>query len=421
MLISTLEEGKLSHNVLNDTFASEDLNKKERAFVKRLYTGVLEKLIYLDYEADLLSDVSVKKMKKVIRNIIRMGIYQLRFMDGVPAYSVINESVKLTRKRGFNNLCPFVNAVLRKAQNQTEEPDLPEYVKALVPEWVYCLIEDQYGKERAALYFDALKKERNETYVRFNLARAGRDEIKESLERQGTQVRQIPLEPVREPLSDSVFAYGIKNFDSLTQLEAFRDGSIFIQDPGSMLCVLNSTGYIEKNDLTIDVCAAPGGKSLLMSELFPHAKIISADLTEKKADLIRQNVKRLKAQGIEAVCADATVLNNDWVQKADVVIADLPCSGLGVAGKKPDILYRLKESDLAELSMLQRQILSVCVQYVKTGGLLIYSTCTVNKTENEENAAWFAKNTGCKLLEEKLLFPGEWEFDGFYYAYFRKL
>ena len=420
MLISTLEEGKLSGNVLNDTFRTEKLDKNERSFVKRLYTGVLEKLIYLDHEADLFSDIRVRKMKKVIRNILRMGIYQLRFMDSVPAYSVINESVKLTRKRGFNNLCPFVNAVLRKAQDIKEEPELPENVKALVPEWLYILLNDQYGKEKAGAFFEALKKERTEIFVRFNLNRGSREDIMDRLVRQHIQVREIPLDKYGAPSTDSSFAYGIKNFDSLTQLDVFKDGSIFVQDPGAMLCILAGVKYIEKNTLTIDVCAAPGGKSLMMAQLFPEARIISADLTEKKVSLIRENIKRLDVSQIEPVCADARAEDRDLREKADVVIADLPCSGLGVAGKKPDILYRLKESDLKQLKSLQKQILSVCSTYVRPGGLLIYSTCTVNRSENEDNAVWFSDNFGFEFLEDRLLLPGEWEYDGFYYAYFRK-
>jgi len=417
MLVRTLEQGGLSHIVLSGTFSSGDFSTQEKAFIKRVYSGTIEKLVYIDFLISRFSRVPLNKMKPVIRNILRMGIYQLVFMEHIPAYSVIDESVKLARRRGFNNLCPFVNAVLRSVQRNEEnnKEDLPGYVKALFPEWLYDLIISQYGEKTGMEYFNAVKKEKEETYIRLNTLKGSEEEIIRALEQEGCIVNKTET-----GFPDGLYSYGIKGFESLTELDSFKKGLFIVQDPSSMLSVSDSLRFIDENHLTIDVCAAPGGKSLLMAQLFPEARIISRDLTGTKTSLIEDNITRLGIRNIETQTADASIYDEKMRGCADVVIADLPCSGLGVVKKKPDILFRLKKEDLAGLQDLQRSILGVVQNYVKPGGILIYSTCTVNRMENEENAKWLKDNYNLELLNERLLLPGTWEFDGFYYAYFRK-
>ena len=414
MLTDTLDRGKLSQYVLRETFSCVNPDASERAYIKRLFTGTLEKLVYLDHVLEQFSSVPLKKMKNVVRNILRMGLYQLKFMDSVPDYTVIDESVKLTRKRGFNNLCPFVNAVLRKCQREADDLELPDHVKALFPKWIYDIIVSQYGSERAGKYFESVSKDSDETFVRYNTGRAEPEHITAMLTEYGCSVRKTVIPGTRYP------EFGISGFASLTDLQAFRKGLITVQDPSSAFSILNAADYIKENRLTLDVCAAPGGKSLLMAQLFPDAKVIARDLTQGKVKLINENIERLGAGNVSAQVWDALVTDENSIGKADAVIADLPCSGLGVVSKKPDILYRLKETDLKELADLQRRILSVVSQYVKPQGILIYSTCTVNRQENEDNTRWFTQNHSFELLKEQTLLKGEWEFDGFYYAYFRK-
>lgn len=178
----------------------------------------------------------------------------------------------------------------------------------------------------------------------------------------------------------------------------------------------------EKGDYIIDVCAAPGGKALHLADKLQETGCVEArDLTEYKVDLIRDNIRRNGLTNIRAVCQDATVLREDSVEKADIVIADLPCSGLGVLGKKTDLKYKMTPETEKSLMELQREILSVVREYVKPGGKLLYSTCTIHRGENEENARWFTDRfPEFERVREKQFLPGIDESDGFYIAEFRR-
>ena len=466
MLVRTLEQDTLSHKVLQDVYDDKGLSDKDLAFIKRLYSGTLEKLVYLDYVLDRYSKLPVRKMKPVIRNILRMSVYQLRFMDSVPAYTCINEAVKLTRKRGFHNLTGFVNGVLRKVDREAEGLELPDNIRACAPKWIYDLIAAQYGKETADAFFQAVQDSPNETHIRicshhgclaesisvnnlnedrnthckgFNKNFSGNSNdsvdinlsdnsdfsrVIESLKRDGCTV--CPLPPVDG-------AYAISGFRRLSSLKAFRNGDIIIQDPSSILAaqaaLIDHLQYEDHPDqpmtglgppLIVDVCAAPGGKSLYIAQECPDARIIARDLTESKAEKIRENMDRLHISNIEVQVFDARKEDSSLKDKADVVVADLPCSGLGVIAGKPDILYRLKEEDLESLAELQRQILGTVQAYVKKGGILVYSTCTVNKGENHDNTRWFLEHYPFELLEEQQFLPGRDPYDGFYIARFRK-
>ena len=231
-------------------------------------------------------------------------------------------------------------------------------------------------------------------------------------------------------------AFTLKNFDYLGALKEFREGLCTVQDVSSML-VAKAAG-VKPTDQVIDVCAAPGGKSIQISELLNDSgHIISRDLKEAKVEMIRENIRRMAAEHITAECQDALIFRPEDKEGADVVIADLPCSGLGVIGRKADIKYRMSREDMKALAGLQRDILSVVSGYVKPGGYLIYSTCTVNPEENEENVRWFQENFSFEpeSLAELLpggidtdtmdrgyiqLMPGEYGTDGFFIARFRR-
>ena len=197
---------------------------------------------------------------------------------------------------------------------------------------------------------------------------------------------------------------------------AFKRGWFQVQDVSSMLVA--ETAAPKKNDYVIDVCAAPGGKSTHMAELLQGSGMVEArDLTEYKVDLIRENIARHGLSNMKAVQMDATVDDPDSHQKADVLVCDLPCSGLGVMGKKTDIRYKMTKEKAAELAKLQRQILSVVWDYVRPGGTLVYSTCTIHRSENEDNTAWFLKEHPEFSLEfQRQIFPGEAGSDGFFLA-----
>ena len=413
MLIKTLEQDTLSHIVLQDLYEDKSISDKDLAFIKRLYSGTLEKLVWIDYVLDQFSKVPVRKMKPVIRSILRMSVYQLHFMDSVPAYTCINEAVKLTRKRGFHNLTGFVNGVLRHVDRQAHQLDFPEHVKACAPKWIYDLVTKQYGKPAADAFFQAIQNSPSETRIRICESPENRTKkILETLTQDGCTVQALLPE---------YGAYAISGFQRLSSLTAFQNGDIIIQDPSSILAAQAALIDNPVPDLVLDVCAAPGGKSLYIAQHSPSSKIIARDLTEYKAKKIRENIRRLHISNIEVQVCDARQEDPAMNEKADVVIADLPCSGLGVIARKPDILHRLKPEDLTSLAALQQQILNTVQAYVKKGGILVYSTCTINHEENQENTRWFLQHHPYELLQEQQYLPGRDPYDGFYIARFRRI
>ncbi|MCQ2529733.1 MAG: 16S rRNA (cytosine(967)-C(5))-methyltransferase RsmB [Lachnospiraceae bacterium] len=413
MLVETLEKGGFSHIVVNDTFSSNDLDGQERAFVTRLFTGVLERLILIDSIINAYSKTNTQKMKPVIRNILRLSVYQLFYMDSVPDHAAINEAVLLAKKKGFGGLTGFVNGVLRNIQRNGIPENLPENVRCCTPKWFYEKMVQQEGKEAAEGFFYACLESGKNVSVRLNLRKESKENIVKSLIADGCKVEKDP------EIKEAVY---ISGFEKLTELNAYKNGLIFIQDTSSMnIGVEAGNALSEKTPkLIIDVCAAPGGKSTHLAEKYPEARIISRDLTPEKTKLIEENRTRLGLSNVECQVWDALSLDETLVEKADLVVADLPCSGLGVIGNKPDIKWRVKEKDLKELEQLQKNILTVVQSYVKPDGILIYSTCTVNQGENSDNVQWFTENYPFELQKEKKFLPGRDNSDGFYIAVLKR-
>lgn len=433
MLLEIIEEEKFSHTVLNHTLNRyQYLDKQERAFISRLCTGTVERYYTLDYRINQVASLPVKKMKPLIRNLLRLSVYQIMYMEQIPDSAVCNEAVKLAKKRGFTKLSGFVNAVLRSIIRTNETFALPDrekdptnYLEVVysVPRWLVQELLDQYGfKQVEAMLSASLEKKR--TSIRCNLKKLSPEQLKQQLIQEGVTVEESPyLE----------YAFYIEGYDYLEKLNSFRQGYFTVQDVSSQL-VCQVAG-IKENDFVVDVCAAPGGKSLHAAET---AKLVSArDLTDYKVNLIEENKNRLGVTNVETLCWDATVLDPNIIGKADVVIADLPCSGLGILGKKPDIKYKLTQNQQKELVELQRNILRTVKDYVRQGGTLIFSTCTVNQEENINNREWFLQNFDFEpesldsFLPKQLqdantkngylqLLQGIHETDGFFIAKMRK-
>ncbi len=215
------------------------------------------------------------------------------------------------------------------------------------------------------------------------------------------------------PVNGLSYAYELKNPDRVENIPGFEDGRIMIQDAGSMEIV--EMAQIQEGQYILDVCGAPGGKALHAACKLNHTGFVRVrDLSERKACLMEENIKRSGYENIEAETFDATVFDAENMEKADVVIADLPCSGLGAMGRKGDIKYRIREQDIIEIADLQKKILSTVWQYVKPGGRLVFSTCTLTEEENERNALWFLENFPFAKERERTLFPGIDKTDGFY-------
>ena len=415
-LLSITRDGQYSHIALKNVLDTyQYLDKKERAFITRVVDGTLERMIELDYIINQFSKVKVNKMKPVIRTIMRSSVYQLKYMDSVPDSAVCNEAVKLATKKGFVNLKGFVNGVLRNVSRglsdikyPSKEENVAEYisVKYSLPMWIVEQWRKVYDVETIEKMGEEFLKE-NPTSIRCNLNKISREELKSSLEAEGVTVT----------LSEELpYALTISGYDFLGKLKSFQSGYFSVQDVSSMQ--VSHWADPKPGDNIIDVCAAPGGKSIHLAELLNGTgHVQSRDLTEYKVGLIQENIFRSGLDNIEAVQWDATVLHEESKEKADIVIADLPCSGLGVLGKKTDLKYKMTEAMQNDLAALQREMLAVVNSYVKPGGKLLYSTCTIHKKENEENTAWFLKNhPEFTLVKEKHMLPGIDGGDGFYIA-----
>jgi len=404
------------------------LPAREKAFIKRVTEGTLERRIELDHILNQFSGVPVPKMKPLIRQLMRMSVYQLFYMDSIPDSAVCNEAVKLTVKRRFQGLKGFVNGVLRTIAREKGNLVFPDdSVRWSMPRWLIDMWRKDYPEETVRKMLSAFL-EKPGLSVRCNLSLKEKASIIKSLESQGVSVRESEY-------SDRILY--LDAIDYLESLEAFRKGWIQVQDLSSSLVAPAASPM--KGQYCIDVCAAPGGKSLHMADLLGKDGTIEArDLTPAKAALIEENVRRSGFGNVIVRVMDALTYDDESAEKADILLADLPCSGLGIAGRKPDIKYRVTPESIRELAGLQRRILSVVWQYVKPGGTLVYSTCTVSRQENEENAAWFVREYPFipvnieqhfheKLRSETMkqgyvqLLPGDYPGDGFFLAVFKRI
>lgn len=436
ILLEINEEGEHSHIAIRSALSKyQFLPKQERAFVTRVCEGTLEYRIYIDYIIDLFSKISVDKMKPPIREILRSAVYQLKFMDRVPDSAVCNEAVKLAQKKGFYNLKPFVNGVLRTVARQKEEIPLPDRKKNLVryfsvrysmPEPLVLRWLNDYGEETTEKILADFLTEKPVT-VRCRTYLNSVEATCESLKAQGVTVENAPYLP---------YAKRISGYNHILALDAFIQGKIMVQDTSSMLVA--EIANPSRSDYVIDLCAAPGGKSLHMGDKMEGFGTVDArDVSQYKVDLIEENIRRAGSINVQARVKDATVFDVDSECQADIVLADVPCSGYGVIGKKPEIKYRSTAQKEEELVILQRNILDKAAEYVKPRGVLIFSTCTIAKEENEENMMWFMNNHPFKLesidpyIPEELksettalgylqLLPGVHGTDGFFIARFRR-
>lgn len=419
-LLMITRDGQYSHIALKNVLDQyQYLDKKERAFITRVVNGTLEHMIEIDAILNHFSKVKVNKMKPVIRTILRSSVYQMRYMDSVPDRAVCNEAVKLASKRGFYNLKGFVNGVLRTISRNPDVWEIPERttdiegylsIRYSLPEWLVKQWLSEYDADTVEAMGKAFMEEKKTT-IRKSPNAGDTKEFVKRLEAEGVQVEK---EPEMEE------AFSISGYDYLNKLKSFRDGEFYVQDISSMRVA--QWAAPKENDKIIDVCAAPGGKSIHLAEKLNGTGMVEArDLTEYKVDLIWENIERSRLTNIRAKVQDARILDPESVEKADIVIADLPCSGLGVLGRKPDLRYKMTPQIQKELVDLQREILKVVCAYVKPGGKLLYSTCTVHRAENEENVNWFQKeHPEFVLQKDRQMLPGIDGGDGFYIAMFQK-
>ena len=394
ILIEYERDGVRKPSLLKDSLNKYDyLETRDKAFMKRVVDGCIERQIQIDHILDSFSKTPTGKMQPFIRNLLRMSVYQIMFMDQVPDSAACNEAVKLSEKHKFKGLKGFVNGVLRNIARNKDKITYPDrsaeggvkYLSTLysMPEWICSMWLGAYGFEKTEGMLKFFLEPRPIT-VRLNKKGleknfgAGEDsfdkltdEYTEKLKSAGVLVEKSDILP---------YALNLEKTDNIRFLPGFDEGAFFVQDVSSML--VTELAGIEPDDVVVDVCAAPGGKSLHAAER--AATVLSRDVSERKCELIRENAERMGLSNVKVELHDAKIHDRNMENKADVIYLDLPCSGLGIIGRKNDIKYNASRKGLSELSALQWEIIKTVWDYVKPGGTLMYSTCTVNSAENEE-------------------------------------
>lgn len=463
VFLEITENSRKSNTILKETFEEAEkfgygLTKTDRAFITKIVIGTLGRLITIDAILSEFLKKPLKLQKPIVRAVLRISAYQLLYMNKVPHSAACNEAVRLIKMHGLDGLSGFVNGVLRALTRKIEEDGLKaiqpgaEHQKYSLPKWMYSLFESDYGKDKAGQIAEALLFERHDT-IRLNLSKVKKDcgtylkadngaegaaaevsgdaaaekAIIESLAEEGFILKKTDLlEILREnqiseadmPKGRLPVLYSLLSGGDVSKSLAFKKGYVTVQDPSSAL--VGAYADAKGGDTVIDLCAAPGGKALCIAELSGDgAKIDARDVSSQKVRLIEDNVKRCGYKNIKTRIMDALEQDEDSLYRADIVIADLPCSGLGVIAKKPDIKLNLKEYSIEELKLLQRDILRVASNYIKPKGRLIYSTCTVSRAENEQNADWIAEELGFRLKTKIQLLPGM-NNDGFFIAVLEK-
>ena len=446
-----LTETVYSHMIVYDVLNKYNyLPQQEKSFIKRLYEGTLERQIELDYVLDQYSKVKTNKMKKVIRAIMRISVYQILYMDAVPDAAACNEAVKLAQKKGFSSLKGFVNGVLRsivRNKNNLSYDSLS--VKYSMPDWIVNLWTEQLGASKTETILAGLLEAHLVT-IRFR-----------EIPNQTKITKEMAVNAVRKTLTTQSgtmeqhgyvpFVYKVSGTDDLTKLPYYQDGAFVVQDISSILAVmaLGIEEYVKQMDIqdskktvhVLDLCAAPGGKSMFVADILEQCNvnytILSRDISAEKTCRMLENFERCGLHHMTIETADALEEDEQLVGTADIVIADVPCSGLGVIGKKRDIKYKITPEMIEEITILQKQILAVAVRYLKPGGRLLFSTCTINQNENEKHFVWL--RDALKLIPLSLdkvlpaclhtettrngylqLLPGVHDADGFFISVFCK-
>ena len=377
-LISQVDKGAYSNIALNETFKTLDINSKEKAFITEIFYGVIRNKKFLDY----IIEKNTKEIKKEwIRNLLRISIYQITFMDS-DNKGVVWEATELAKKKYGVPISKFINGTLRNyLRNKDSElkslADEKNYeVLYSIPKWFCDMLEKQYGNENLKQAITSLKKIPYLS-VRVNKLKYTEKEFEEFLKEKDIQIiKKI----------DTVYYI---NSGLIINSEEFKTGKIIAQDASSYLAAKNLG--VMPNELVLDICAAPGGKTAVLTENMENrGEIIAIDIHQHKIKLIETNMKKLGIDIVKAIVMDARNVNKQG-RKFDKILVDVPCSGYGVIRKKPEILYSKNRENIEELAKLQLEILNSAADILKDGGELIYSTCTITDEENTNNIEKFLK------------------------------
>ncbi len=391
VLNRVFNEGAYSNLALSNELNNSELNDKDKALVTEIVYGTIRRKKSLDtLIASFVKDIKI--MDKRVLNILRMAMYQLKFLDKVPSYAACNEAVEEAKKISVSS-GKLVNGILRTYGKKGESGlsfknriyELA-YTYSFEP-WLIRLFIKQYGEENTIKILNGLNLTPKVT-VRVNSLKSNFDEVFEELEETGYNVEEGYICPE---------AISIKGGKSVENNKLFNEGKITVQDESAMLVA--PLLDINPGETVLDLCSAPGGKTTHIAELLENTgKVLAFDLHENKLGLIKENCDRLGIKNVELKEMDATKINVELVGLADKILLDVPCSGLGIIKRKPEIKWNKKREELKDIVKIQRDIMENSWQYLKIGGVMVYSTCTLNKEENEQNIEWFLnKHKNCKL------------------------
>jgi len=424
VLLDIEKNKNYSNMAINKHFKDVKLSNQDRGLATEIIYGVIENKYYIDYMIDKLSKVKTNKMEIYVKTLLRMGIYQIMFLNSISDYAAVNETVNLAKKKN-SKVSGFINGILRNVIRQKETigeikiKDDIDYlaVKYSYDKWMIRNWMIHFGKDFTKELLEA-NGQRPSIYLRTNTLKITRDELIEKLEQQNVKASKVHV--VDEAIK-------VENLKDIENNVLYKEGLFSIQDISSMLVgkVMNP----KEKSLVLDVCSAPGGKTTHIATLMKNTgQVVSRDIYEHKLKLIKASSKRLNLTNVDVQEFDGLSLDKDSIGKFDYVLADVPCSGLGIIRRKPEIKYKEKE-EFRDLPPIQKKILENASKYVKKGGTLIYSTCTIQDNENIDVINEFLqKNKNFELApidevkvdldnQEKgymKIYPNVHEMDGFF-------
>lgn len=421
-LLREIDKDKFSNKLIQELQKREDIDGRDKGFISKIVYGVVENRIYLDYVVRKFSSVRLKKIDADILNVLRMSAYQIMYLDKVPNSAVVDEAVKLSKKIDHRR-SGFVNGLLRNLIRQIDDIELPEdeieklSIKYSHPAWLVKRWHGLFGGD----FTEDLLKANNETpklVLRTNTLLINREDLMTKLKLAGLDVE------ISDIVEEGIIVESL-NDQILDRLEAFKEGLFTVQDESSM-----RVGQIldpQAGEKVLDMCAAPGGKTTHLAQLMNNkGQIHSCDISEDKLKLVKENVKRLKLNNVRMFLSDALDLNEAYIGHFDKVLLDAPCSGLGIIRRKPDIKYQKTEEDILQLNRMQSQMLDNAAKYVKEGGVLVYSTCTIEPRENGLMIQEFLKThedfekEAIDGADDLQMYPNVDETDGFYVCKLRR-
>lgn len=417
VLSEILDEGAYANIALRKALAESGLSSQSRAFVTELVNETVRNLLLIDCIIESFSSSPASEMKPFIRNVLRIAICQIRFLERIPERAAVDEAVKLTKAQGFGRLSGFVNAILRSI---TREPQKPEYsqkdmaMRFSYPPWLVNSLVKWLGSKGAIEFCENSHKPAPVTILT-NTLKTDMISLTKLLEGEGVEVIQPQIDATVEDFPMLV----LSRTGDITRLKAFREGHFIVADPGSMAAVHALSA--NPGQTIIDLCAAPGGKSFATAfHMRDKGRILACDIHPHKMELLKQTQKRLGLTVIEPILNDAQVFNPRMQHIADAVLLDAPCSGLGTIRKHPEIKYNRTPEDIQFLSKKQALMLSMAMNYVKSGGILVYCTCTVSSEENMDVINDFiAANSDFTLEYSQQTLPSLTS-DGFFTAKLRR-